>query len=128
MSTLFYEHLCDIRRESLLKAKLAWEKDVTYRLVTDVIDNIHEAKLNLKMQASSLKHAVSYVFVVDISDINHTHQAFLDTIPVPFIGAYEHVEMVQGLLKRRLPEEFSGMTIEYRAHPKYLEFRVHAIL
>lgn len=128
MSTLFYEHLCDLRREALAKAKHEHERDMTCRLLCDVIDKIHDAKLSLKMQASSLKQNLSYVFVVDIDDINQTHKAFLSTLPVPFMDYYATLDMVQGLLKRRLPEEFSGMKVEYRAHPKYLEYVVSALL
>ena len=128
MSTLFYEHLCDLRREALAKAKHEHEKDMTSRLLCDVIDKIHEAKLSLKLQAASLKQEVSYVFLVDIVDINRTHMPFLSTLPVPFSSYYETIDMVQGLLKRRLPEEFSGMKVEYRTGHNYLEFIVRATL
>jgi hypothetical protein len=128
MSTLFYEHLRDLRGESIVKAKQKHEADMTSRLLCDVIDKIHEAKLILKTQATSLQQNVSYIFFVDISDINQTHKAFLDTLPVPSTEYYGTMEMVQGLLKRRLPEEFAGMKVEYRAHPKYLEYVVSALL
>jgi hypothetical protein len=110
MSTLFYQHLCDIRNESLIKAKLAYEKDVTYRLVTDVIDKLEIAKDSLRGQARDLKSYLGYEFVVELSDIQAQHRHYLATVAAGQ-SPNNTIDMVQALLKRRLPEEFSGMTV-----------------
>jgi hypothetical protein len=115
MSTLFHEHLCDIRRESLLKAKLEFEKDISYRLVTDVIDKVEDAKNSLREQARALQLSVLYTFVVDISDINQKHALYLEIAKAAGVTAefYKPISMIQNLLTRRLPEEFSGMHVEF---------------
>ncbi len=117
MSTLFHEHLCDIRRESLIKAKLEFEKDISYRLVTDVIDKLEDAKNELRHQARSLYTWVTYTFHVDISDINQTHTLYLQTATAAGTGGefYKAIPMVQRLLTHRLPEEFSGMYITFES-------------
>jgi hypothetical protein len=130
MSTLFHEHLCDIRREALLKAKLEYEKDISYRLVTDVIDKLEDAKTNLREQARALYTHVSYVFLVDISDINQTHAVYLSTTRPAGNDSkfYRMISMVEALLSRRLPEEFSGMSIEFECTDVGFRFQVHAFL
>lgn len=112
MSTLFHEHLCDIRREALLKAKLEFEKDISYRLVTDVIDKIEDAKNQLRDQARTLNSHVFYAFSVDIRDINQTHARYL-SIAKPSDDFYKSITLIEGLLVRRLPEEFAGMKIQF---------------
>lgn len=132
MSTLFHEHLCDIRREALLKAKLEFEKDISYRLVTDVIDKIEDAKNQLRDQARKLRTRVGDVIRVDIRDINQTHATYL-AIARPAGNSsefYRKISMVEGLLTRRLPEEFSGMKIEFLVEEddSELVFIVEAVL
>ena len=115
MSTLFHEHLCDIRREAFVKAKLEYEKDISYRLVTDVIDKIEDAKNQLREQARTLNSHVFYAFSVDIRDINQTHAKYL-SIAKPAGNSddfYKSITMIEGLLVRRLPEEFAGMKIQF---------------
>lgn len=115
MSTLFHEHLCDIRREAFVKAKLEFEKDISYRLVTDVIDKIEDAKNQLREQARTLNSHVFYAFSVDIRDINQTHAKYL-SLARPAgntTNFYTSIAMIEGLLARRLPEEFAGMKIQF---------------
>lgn len=115
MSTLFHEHLCDIRREAFLKAKLEFEKDISYRLVTDVIDKMEDAKEYIRNQARKLYTRVGYVIRADIQDINETHATYLAVARPAGDSSefYRKISMVEGLLTRRLPEEFSGMKIEF---------------
>jgi hypothetical protein len=125
MSTLFYQHLCDIRNESLIKAKLAYEKDVTYRLVSEVIDKLEIAKDDLRSQARDLKPYWSYEFVVELSDIQAQHQHYLATVAAGQ-SPNKTIELVQALLKRRLPEEFSGMTVTLDERHHVIVYTVEA--
>lgn len=117
MSTLFYQHLCDLRSQSLV----AYERDLTQRLVVEVLDKISLAKEDLREQARMLYKQVSVSFEVDMSDI-HQQYGSGDCTPI-------QNKLVEGLVQRRLPEEFSGMKIEAtRPCRDVLVFRVFADL
>lgn len=115
MSTLFYQHLCDLRNESLV----AYERDLTQRLVVEVLDKISFAKQDLREQARMLYKHVSVSFEVDMSDINRDYG---DCMAI-------QNKLVEGLVQRRLPDVFSGMKIECtRSCRDVLVFRVFADL
>jgi hypothetical protein len=128
MSTLFHEHLCDIRRESLLKAKLEFEKDISYRLVTEVVDKLEDVKERLREQARALYPHVTYTFHVVISDIKTKHAAYLATADIAGNRLYNSISMVEQLLTRRLPHEFSGLRVEFEPSSTTLCFSVYGDL
>jgi hypothetical protein len=115
MSTLFLEHLRDLRNESLV----AYEKALTQRLLVEVIDKMSLAKERLREQARMLYEHVSVTFEVDLSDINRDYG---DCMAI-------QNKLVEGLVQRRLPDVFSGMKIECtRSCRDVLVFRVFADL
>jgi len=123
MSTLFQQHLCDIWNQSLVNAKIAYESDVSHRLLLDVIDKLQEAKESLRNQARALKKHWRYEFCVDISDIRVQHQNYLSTLPAGQ-STNKDLDMVKGLLTRRLPEEFGGMHVTFNEVDDSLVFVV----
>lgn len=108
----FRDELCELYQKAWVKAKQAYEADINHRLLIHVIDGIDHAQRALCNQASWLKRQWIYKFEVDIEDIQQQHQAYLETLPAGQ-SANKDLEMVQGLLLRRLPSEFSGMDVTF---------------
>jgi hypothetical protein len=123
----FRDELYELYQKAWVKAKQTYEADINHRLLIHVIDGIDDAQKALCNQASWLKQEWVYQFEVDIEDIQQQHQAYLTTLPAGE-SANKDLDMVKGLLTRRLPSEFSGMDVAFAEREHTLVFIVSGSL
>lgn len=123
----FVTELYDVRMREIEKARVAFNKAISSRLMLSILDSIDGAKSDLRHQAACLCNQLRVSLSANLDDITQSYSYLFEALDTQPVLMYQRCDSVLAMI-RRIEKEFDGMHLEITITPDKITFVVGVTL